>query len=474
MPENHIPERDEYTFLVDVISRIQEPRVLKTFGDVMTAPGYPDTNNPRHVLAFACTLQLEDTDTMIVMRLLLYYLLSRKARDFHPTMFATPEPNFHDSVVFKPQIQLIFLEDRIDAVNANRRPLQAQISYRLMNVTPESLTPENVDTIAQRIWDLFVLPSPFKFMKGEIIGNYRDKTNGYELRILADTETTLRSVIGQVLAINELELDDQFFSISKSSRTFPTPEETISILGEDYEKPVQRPSAWVHFVRAELKLLGMRTSKLLVCRADLLDSRCSRINSSIQNRTNNRTTNSRLTVIMIKICLDAGHGGVESGAVYSGYQEKTINLAITTLLEVELKKLGFLVKMTRNSDTFIALSQRAYISNQFKADYFISVHCNAFGNPVPHGFETYYYNSGKALAESILRGIASDRITSVRYSKQANFSVLLHTLCPAVLLECGYMSNPADIAQLVTTAHQKLLAKSIAMSVFKYINLNHY
>jgi N-acetylmuramoyl-L-alanine amidase len=171
---------------------------------------------------------------------------------------------------------------------------------------------------------------------------------------------------------------------------------------------------------------------------------------------------------MLKICLDPGHGGVEPGATYGGYKEKDINLALSTILEIELKKLGFLVKMTRYSDTFVALSQRAFISNEYQANYFISIHCNAFGNPLPRGFETYYYRSGKPLAEAILQGISRDRITTVRYSKLANFSVLVGTTSPAVLCECGYMSNPSDLALLVTELHQKLLAKSIASSVLKY------
>ncbi len=173
---------------------------------------------------------------------------------------------------------------------------------------------------------------------------------------------------------------------------------------------------------------------------------------------------------MITICLDPGHGGVEPGATYGGYKEKDINLAISTILDTELKKLGFIVKMTRYDDSFLALSQRAFISNSIKANYFISIHCNAFGNQIPHGFETYYYQAGQPLANAILNGIKRDSITTVRYSHQANFSVLIGTTAPAVLCECGYMSNPNDLAQLATATHQKLLAKSIAMSVFRYVS----
>jgi len=173
--------------------------------------------------------------------------------------------------------------------------------------------------------------------------------------------------------------------------------------------------------------------------------------------------------MVTRICIDAGHGGIELGAVYGGYMEKHLNFSISNLLEEELQKKGFLTRMTRNNDTFVALSQRAHISNEFKANYFISVHCNAFGNHIPKGFEVYYYKSGQALANAVAQGIAKDSVTTVRYAKQANFSVLLLTQCPAILIENGYMSNPKDLAELTNLNHRKLLAKSIANSVFNYV-----
>ena len=176
--------------------------------------------------------------------------------------------------------------------------------------------------------------------------------------------------------------------------------------------------------------------------------------------------------MVIKVCIDPGHGGVEPGATYNGYLEKNINFLISKNLEAELKQKGILTKLTRENDSFVALSQRAYLSNQFKSNYFISIHCNAFSNSIPHGFEIYYYQAGLGLANSILYAVAKDSITTVRYTKQANFTVLSQTQCPAILIENGYMSNPHDLTQLVTASHRKALARSIANGVFKYINSN--
>jgi hypothetical protein len=90
------PLRDSYYFLTDVIKEIQTTRLNKSFADVFDDNDYPNFNNPRHVLAYASTITSEDTDTMVLMRLWLYYVLIHKARDLHPTMFVIPEDNFHD------------------------------------------------------------------------------------------------------------------------------------------------------------------------------------------------------------------------------------------------------------------------------------------------------------------------------------------------------------------------------------------
>jgi hypothetical protein len=272
MTSSYEADRDEYWLLVDIIKVIQTSRVNDSFSDVIEDSGYPNLSNPRHALAWCCSIKSDDTDVMVIMRVLLYYLLSRKARDFHPTMFATPETHFHDSIAFKPQVQLLFLENRLEAHNANRRPLRTQISYRLMNVDPTTYTRQEMISLATKIRDTFVTPTIYSFEKGAIIGSYKDKENGYELRILGKDEPEIRSVISKVLSLNDLTLDDQYLTISESRRTYPTSTDEITILNESYAKPIQRPTATVHFVRAELKLFGMRHSKLLVCKAELVDS----------------------------------------------------------------------------------------------------------------------------------------------------------------------------------------------------------
>lgn len=198
----------------------------------------------------------------------------------------------------------------------------------------------------------------------------------------------------------------------------------------------------------------------------------------------------------MRIVVDPGHGGKDPGAVRGKYREKDWNLDVAKELARLLKKGGFEVKMTREKDTFIALSERSKIANQFKADLFVSVHTNASKNRNANGFQVYFrsekatdkeaaevaaleneamqyeevhYNFVDALLQSLAKneyinessklagyvrnaiykqpgiGIAVNQNTSVR---QANFYVLKGVNSPAILVEMGYISSNKDRGRL--------------------------
>lgn len=218
----------------------------------------------------------------------------------------------------------------------------------------------------------------------------------------------------------------------------------------------------------------------------------------------------------MRIMLDPGHGGKDPGAVRKGYKEKNWNLAVAKELYQLFKKGGFEVKMTRNDDTFIALSTRSKMANEFKADLFVSVHVNAAKNASANGFQVYFrsekatdkeaadvasfenealqyeevhYNFVDALLQSLAKneyvnessklagymrnavykqpgiGIAVSHNNSVR---QANFYVLKGVNSPAVLVEMGYISSPKDRARLAQKTVQKKMAQGIYNGVYNY------
>ncbi|WP_027410377.1 N-acetylmuramoyl-L-alanine amidase [Anoxybacteroides tepidamans] len=155
---------------------------------------------------------------------------------------------------------------------------------------------------------------------------------------------------------------------------------------------------------------------------------------------------------MVKIVLDAGHGGTDSGAVGNGLLEKNLTLNIVKKIGDMLKDYeGVEVIYTRTDDRFIELSERATIANRAKADFFLSVHINAGGGT---GFESYIYNgkvSSAAIAyqnvihQEIMKSIGN---VNDRGKKRANYAVLRETNMPAILTENLFIDSAGDAAKL--------------------------
>ncbi|MBE2905859.1 N-acetylmuramoyl-L-alanine amidase [Anoxybacillus flavithermus] len=155
---------------------------------------------------------------------------------------------------------------------------------------------------------------------------------------------------------------------------------------------------------------------------------------------------------MVRIVLDAGHGGKDSGAVGNGLREKDLTLNI-------VKKIGNLlaeyedveVHYTRTDDRFIELSERAAIANKLKADYFISVHINAGGGT---GFGSYIFNGNVSNAAVAYQNVIHSEIMKAignvtdRGKKRANYAVLRETHMPALLTENLFIDNKNDAAKL--------------------------
>jgi N-acetylmuramoyl-L-alanine amidase len=229
-----------------------------------------------------------------------------------------------------------------------------------------------------------------------------------------------------------------------------------------------------------------------------------------------------------RVVVDAGHGGVDPGM--SGpigrrwkIREKDITLQVSRRLATALRDRGLEVVMTRNADTLIDLHDRGRIANEKQGDLFISVHVNA-ANPhwkhpgAARGFETYFLaeaktedakrvermeneavrfetdaeaSSGDPLSfiindmaqnehlreSSDLASVIQARLGKVepgpsRGVKQAGFLVLTTAYMPAVLVEIGFGTNPADATFMKSPTHQREIANAIADAAVEY--LEHY
>lgn len=178
---------------------------------------------------------------------------------------------------------------------------------------------------------------------------------------------------------------------------------------------------------------------------------------------------------MFNLVIDAGHGGKDPGAVGNGLNEKDINLSVALLLKEKLApyKKEINLKLTRETDVFLELSDRVKISNAFKADLFVSIHCNSSNNTSAQGVETYCYRlsnqkGAKLIHEEI---IASKAFTVNRKVKEANFYVVKNTTAHAVLCELAFISNTNDAKILKNK--QNDLAEAILKGILRYFNVKY-
>jgi N-acetylmuramoyl-L-alanine amidase len=178
---------------------------------------------------------------------------------------------------------------------------------------------------------------------------------------------------------------------------------------------------------------------------------------------------------MVRIVLDAGHGGKDSGAVGNGLKEKDLTLKIVKQIGRMLSEYeNAEVHYTRTDDRFLELSERAEIANKLKADYFISVHINAGGGT---GFETYIYNGGVSAPTVAYQNVIHQEILKAignvkdRGKKRANYAVLRQTKMPALLTENLFIDNANDAAKLKSEQFLLQIAHGHVQGIVKAFGL---
>lgn len=225
--------------------------------------------------------------------------------------------------------------------------------------------------------------------------------------------------------------------------------------------------------------------------------------SSGSSQQNRKKSDRKYTIVV-----DAGHGGKDSGAVGNGYREKDIALSVSQKLASELRK-DFNVVMTRDSDYFIELAERARIGNRANADLFVSVHLNSASSSSANGAEVFYYSKNSttpyaaevaklenraggetdepisdfiindifyrinqqkssAVAKDVLDSIISNFGLRRRGVFGANFAVLRGSNSPSILIELGFISNYGDVSNYATGSGQQKVAEAIADAIRKH------
>ena len=167
------------------------------------------------------------------------------------------------------------------------------------------------------------------------------------------------------------------------------------------------------------------------------------------------------------VVVDAGHGGRDSGAYRRyGPPEKNVTLDVATRLSRKLRESELKVVMTRTGDIFVPLDTRVDIENSTPNSVFVSIHFNDSRRRGVKGFETYYRSPYAAeLAQSIQNRLCSIKGAVNRGVHTADYRVVRKAIYPAVLVECGYLSNRAEGSEAGNGQYRELLADKIAQAI---------
>ena len=181
------------------------------------------------------------------------------------------------------------------------------------------------------------------------------------------------------------------------------------------------------------------------------------------------------------IILDAGHGGVDSGATNKYIIEKDLNLTLTKKLEKELISRGATVYLTREDDSDLStttvnrkrndLYNRAKYINKISPDMYISIHLNSTTSPAWKGLQVFYTNQNKENKNIALTttNYLKQNLSNVRNIKEdSSYYMYKHIKSPGILIEAGFISNPNDNYLLRQEWYQNKLITLVADSIEIY------
>jgi len=179
----------------------------------------------------------------------------------------------------------------------------------------------------------------------------------------------------------------------------------------------------------------------------------------------------------VVVAVDPGHGGRDPGAVCAGVREADVNLAVARVLGELLRAREYEVVMTRESGEDVpGLEERCRVANEVGARCFVSVHCNSAGGVAAGracGVESWHYEGserGRRLAGMVqgrLAAVTGARDRGVKGSRA--LAVLKGTRMPAVLVECGFLTNAAERMLLGTPGYRQAAAGAMAEGVDEYL-----
>lgn len=209
------------------------------------------------------------------------------------------------------------------------------------------------------------------------------------------------------------------------------------------------------------------------------------------NKSNDEVVNTRSPSSLPTVIIDAGHGGEDGGTVgVNGAYEKDLNLIIASDLCDMLRSCGVNVVMTRTTDTLLYdrnvdykgrkkvldLAARLKIAESYENCIFVSIHMNSFPEQRYSGLQVYYSDNSeqssilaKAIQDSVSSKLQKDNTRKIKSSK-GNIFLLDRIKSPAVLIECGFLSNYSECELLSTDAYRKKLTFTLFDGIYNFIS----
>lgn len=171
-----------------------------------------------------------------------------------------------------------------------------------------------------------------------------------------------------------------------------------------------------------------------------------------------------------KIYIDPGHGGADGGKSIPGmYSEKNLNADLAGRVAQILRERGAVVQVTDTSGT-VSLDSRVSMSQNFGPHLFVSLHHNS-GTSSARGTEAYYFNPySRNLAANLSSGVAGALETRNRGAKYGAYRVTTHMEFPAVLMECGFLTNPDELSKIQNDSYKNAMAAAVANAIETTIN----
>ena len=198
-----------------------------------------------------------------------------------------------------------------------------------------------------------------------------------------------------------------------------------------------------------------------------------------------KASSNELPLLSKVIYIDAGHGGLDPGAIYKDIYEADINLSISLKLADILEKNGAIVLLTRTGDYDLSvnnavnrkrsdLSRRASIINDSQCDLYISIHLNSIASSTWRGAQVFYDDinpNNKKIAEILQKRFKKDLKTTREYKEMTDMYMYKRIKVPGVLVEAGFLSNSNERYLLLKPTYQDKIANSIYNGILEYFHM---